>query len=1091
MSTQMAKSKESAKTRGIEKAESKTSKSNSLKNEALLIYKNFETILKHFPTFKKIGLFPSNSTLEQLDKTNLKEILSSLNYNDNDEETPSPTPLPLPIASPDCCSHSHYDDEDEDDLEDSLAPFISIADIDTIVQYIEGTEFKLTGDSKEQNKKAAKKAKQKQKKLEQRRMVELGDLKKAYHEQCGEENELKAQLKVLKSGKKKDKKKIQELELEVKKANRVASKTESAICEIICEVREFNPEFKFSYQPPKETKPKPQPKIEPLPLKSTIIPNASLVNGNTNTFSKFVAMQRQGIPGQFHPQPSISPIIQMSTVDENETDPSKRMVTIRRIAGFANTEPQVTVTAKGRSPDQDQLLYSFINGQMVPATVLDPNIVRNLHHTLYSMNAKYQQRQPDKASVSSTPSPDSGQAGKIGKTKTDAKSKKTEKANAKKLEKEKKGVESAEKSKVVKQKDAVVDKFKTSTGKKQEKEQSKKQIPIKPEKVEKPKKKAEKPVKYDYIDPEFQLNKFGCLAINDDDDDEEQPQHSSGDEQRPEVKMPAKKLSKEKQNQLNKNNKQSSESVVVSKKKGAEVKKEVTVIKPPVVVAAPMPVVELTKKQRKKLAQKEKKLLGENKPVEENDPISRAVQKAEKMADSLTSSMKKLHLNADTTIELINRNRGNNRIDLNLTNNVSIMDQLNRGIRVEGLQLPPGITLTRVDPAKAEQIQRKRDSIERISMPQQQQAPDQSRPHLIMANPCMEVLNLPGNPEEGQVIMVEAPVFNKPAKIPEKPAPVTKSSNNKNKKVAKGGKNQKQIPQPVSQPKPIQHVKERNLQHQSKKGKNLKPNKPDPKIVTLKNPLFHEAAAEKSFQPAPVRLRTKSGAILDTPASITQNDNGIFTIRNPAFASNIGGGGLGGLSGPSPYIPTMYNPNTANGYSDVLVETLEPKAKATKAAIGSEMKKQKQVPWQPHLGTPYNGPSLGYPTAPDDQTRSYSPFNSQINLASNYANFGRQEGTSNGYNNPNNGFSAFVSSEHPHCGGHDDGSGHQCDDPHPSSLVNDQKYFREPSNKFEDMTFLQNLQPGQRLNSEVRIGFREINYSRKKDLREAVFYGYL
>ena len=60
------------------------------------------------------------------------------------------------------------------------------------------------------------------------------------------------------------------------------------------------------------------------------------------------------------------------------------------------------------------------------------------------------------------------------------------------------------------------------------------------------------------------------------------------------------------------------------------------------------------------------------------------------------------------------------------------MDQLNRGIKVEGLQLPPGITLTRVDPTRAEQIQRKRDSIERIAIPQTQVPQEQNRPHLIM-----------------------------------------------------------------------------------------------------------------------------------------------------------------------------------------------------------------------------------------------------------------------------------------------------------------------------------------------------------------------
>lgn len=47
--------------------------------------------------------------------------------------------------------------------------------------------------------------------------------------------------------------------------------------------------------------------------------------------------------------------------------------------------------------------------------------------------------------------------------------------------------------------------------------------------------------------------------------------------------------------------------------------------------------------------------------------------------------------------------------------NVSIMDQLNRGVKVEGLMLPPGITLTRVDPSTAEGLRAKKESIGRVS----------------------------------------------------------------------------------------------------------------------------------------------------------------------------------------------------------------------------------------------------------------------------------------------------------------------------------------------------------------------------------------
>lgn len=47
--------------------------------------------------------------------------------------------------------------------------------------------------------------------------------------------------------------------------------------------------------------------------------------------------------------------------------------------------------------------------------------------------------------------------------------------------------------------------------------------------------------------------------------------------------------------------------------------------------------------------------------------------------------------------------------------NVSIMDQLNRGVEVEGLMLPPGITLTRVDPSTVDSLRAKKESIGRVS----------------------------------------------------------------------------------------------------------------------------------------------------------------------------------------------------------------------------------------------------------------------------------------------------------------------------------------------------------------------------------------
>uniref|UniRef100_A0A182SJH8 Uncharacterized protein n=1 Tax=Anopheles maculatus TaxID=74869 RepID=A0A182SJH8_9DIPT len=47
----------------------------------------------------------------------------------------------------------------------------------------------------------------------------------------------------------------------------------------------------------------------------------------------------------------------------------------------------------------------------------------------------------------------------------------------------------------------------------------------------------------------------------------------------------------------------------------------------------------------------------------------------------------------------------------------SLMEQLRRGIRAEGLDLPPGITLTRLDAIQAEALRLKRESIRKLSVP--------------------------------------------------------------------------------------------------------------------------------------------------------------------------------------------------------------------------------------------------------------------------------------------------------------------------------------------------------------------------------------
>lgn len=92
--------------------------------------------------------------------------------------------------------------------------------------------------------------------------------------------------------------------------------------------------------------------------------------------------------------------------------------------------------------------------------------------------------------------------------------------------------------------------------------------------------------------------------------------------------------------------------------------------------------------------------------------------------------MQRMRLDSDTTAEPV-KSQSPNKVSCNIqlttnglltwcksfqsSSNISIMDQLNRGVKVEGLMLPPGITLTRVDPNSAEGMRAKKEAISRVS----------------------------------------------------------------------------------------------------------------------------------------------------------------------------------------------------------------------------------------------------------------------------------------------------------------------------------------------------------------------------------------
>ncbi|XP_055716056.1 uncharacterized protein LOC129809929 isoform X3 [Phlebotomus papatasi] len=1009
--------------------------------------------------------------------------------------------------------------------------------LNDILQFIEGAPVPKNCDGKDPDKKAAKKERQRQKKMELKKMEELEVLKLQYHKDCAKEVEAKAELKALKSVKKKDKKKINEHDAELKRLTRIKSKTESAICEIICEIRENNPEFNYNYQPPKEPKSKPGKQAD----------SQKDGKGKSETFPQQVPPQL--IPPQFHPLNRKSTVSSYVTSSQNPSqmnceislDPTKRMVTIRRI-NLPHAEPQVTVTAKGASPDKDQLLYSFINGQMVPASSLDPTLVKSLHPSRYNMEEQYQAslQQHNQAMrhvcrdeccmplppppptppelrskpKATTKKPAEQLKNKSADTKT-AQSKKvaesqssTQKAN-KKLkkpaeisEKEVKPTKATSKKQDEKEEKKSKESNKSKAvakqpAKEEPKLEKKKEAEIRPKENKESKKNKTKSRKdseetvqesntrhvYEYIDPEFKVNKFGVLDTDDGSDVESA---SSEMCQSPVQKQPE-RIAKEPKSQPNKKQKEKSKEDFSKVEKVAErknnAKSRVQESPAPTKTVPEEPVnPPLTKKQKKKLAQQEKnaKLKVEAAASTAKTSVDKNVSRAEKVAKSLSKSMLKLHLNADTTIELVNDCQSP---DKQQTNGISIMEQLNRGIKVEGLTLPPGITLTRVDPSMAEAVKAKKESIGRLCTPistqQQVVEPPRPPPHMLMANSMNGSVPCGIAPDGTGLIMVD-PLSNMRKQASGPPAQEeSKKSKKRNKRKTKGGK---------EEAVPCNNRSRRESDSQ----------KHSSKIITLRNPMFH-AVTDAIRQQGGAPMRPQSGGAMtgDPPAAIIKNENGMFTIRNPALhqALSSGVGTNFRQYSPNVYCPTDSQENFSY-FSDNLAAGGGCNGNGGKcnSAIGSEMRSVQQKPWQPHQhqgiesGSGQDRGEGGFNHIhthfnPQSSTRSYSPFDNQ---------------QSYGFNGDFLGTSSQVTQAHPHeyfssgvqMNGNSSGgysvfsSGSECSGGH-QPIINTQSRFSsdtdeaELSAKLSELSFLQNLQPGQRLNSEVTIH----NISESKFLR--------
>lgn len=632
-------------------------------------------------------------------------------------------------------------------------------------------------------------------------------------------------------------------------------------------------------------------------------------------------------------------------------------------------------------------------------------------------------------------------------------------------------------------------------------------------------KKEKKKIKYEYADPNYKINKFDLLVDDDDDDDEYYLESSSEEEVvepvpvvvkpvapvkqepvAPAVKSMTSKATKAAKESENKKATGAKTTAMKteksnSKEKTLQAPQKTAKVEPAPIPAAPVqpPTPELpilSKRQQKKLLQKQK----------QEARVAFESANADSAAKSLTDSMAKLHMNADTAMLY---GRDNSSTSIQGGYNVSIMDQLNRGVNVERLTLPPGITLTRVDAATAEGLRAKKQTIDKLSHVAQVNPPQppseyQRPPNFYLNGPTM----INPNQDPNGFIMVD-PLHS----TNQQQANPTSKKSKRNKKK-----------------------KNKNAEAVTVETEN------NPKMVTLRNPLFqtgHNPMHPNTTQP---QARNTIPYNMNPAASIIKNENGMYTIRNTALHQALSNGvGSNFRQYSSDMYSQMDQPTTAHlnaqppqqhgpgsfsyfsdgmsGSGAQLTNDLPPPmAKhSQQTAIGSEIKNAQQMKSMPWNGAVISKPSpssssSGAVSANGDlfnkmshlnpqQTRSYSPFDPMPSYGFNSDFIGSsptphsQPSTSGYYNSNGSGYTAAANYNHTDsnslfCSSSSSmhrGSSHRCDDSPPIHDMNQyynngmsQSYF----NKYDDIG---NLQSGHRLNSEVTIhNVADANFHREQ-----------
>lgn len=531
---------------------------------------------------------------------------------------------------------------------------INLKSVEHLIEYIEGPSSKAVVEQKKAEEAAVKRQQKKAKQVEQkiRRQIdmfldELNALNGSLHEVVIEAKQVQNQLSQLKAGKGKNKelKKVKTAEDKLSELTSQRVRKEIEAKRILSSIKELNP-------------------------------SVDLFN-ECNEMKTVVALLGPPPPMQYQPrqqpfriQPPVPaprpvPIKVQESAKINEDDPAKRMVTIRRI-NLPHAEPQVTVTAKGTTPDMDQLLYTFVNGQLVPASSLSPSAFQNGSIQLFmSSNGQTKMvvgndlhQKAGKNVVQVNPvAPVPAQANINNKRKQTSITTIAPEKSKRELKKKREEPSVPSAKKELKKVDEV-------------KKQGVKTSQNKPE-VNKKKK-----IKKAYIDPEFAANPFKLL------DDE---QHSESEEDNAEAANEISETVKKEDDDFKTVRKARDEKKV--NKKQANV----------------APVQQQAKKSQTIIKGK----------TERKDSVT-SVTSSNASKDSKTSKKQKngANSNAFQAPEAPKPAMSSHPMQMNSN---SIMEQLNRGIRVEGLRLPPGITLTKVPHSEAHSVGVKRDSINRVS----------------------------------------------------------------------------------------------------------------------------------------------------------------------------------------------------------------------------------------------------------------------------------------------------------------------------------------------------------------------------------------